>query len=288
MGTPPGGTFPSLTRNPEVSFARAGVAPPSPLYIRKEDFLFVRVWNSDASVTAVTVKGRILDSDGRLVPFSYSVVPTSDRALTQDRFPMPEGFLMSLTVTHTGGNPQRGQLFVQVGLDIGVRSFDEPVMVLVSDYLTAANVLGWPRGYLRSSAEGQGFLRSITGTDPAAGVEISETVPTNARWRLLGFRAPLVTSATVATRRVHLLIDDGTTTLLDLASGTSQAASLTRNYNSNLTGLPSIVDSEIFIQFPHDSILLAQGFRLRTSTTLFQAGDNWGAPQMWVEEWIEE
>jgi hypothetical protein len=130
-------------------------------------------------------------------------------------------------------------------------------------------------------------MRSITGTDPAAGVEISETVPAGVRWRLLSFRAVIVTDATVANRQPSLIVDDGTNTVHQSGANAAVAASAGAGYmwgagvgafgatgNGNQGSVPN-------------PLMLAAGFRLRTSTLLFAGGDNWGAPQYLVEEWLE-
>jgi hypothetical protein len=105
---------------------------------------------------------------------------------------------------------------------------------------------------------------------------------------LRALRASLVTDATVATRTVNFIIDDGATTLLNFPGVTTQAASLTRAYNVAEYGFqPSAVGTDIFFYIPF-LVRLFQAWRIRTSTTNLQAGDDWGAPQMMVEEWIEE
>lgn len=133
--------------------------------------------------------------------------------------------------------------------------------------------------------DGPGSDQEITGTDPAAGAEISQTVPANTIWLLRSFRFSLVTDATSATRVVHLILDDGTTTLLNLPSTGTQIASLTRNYNAHsLGGLIVPTDSEIDIGLPSDTLLSA-GHRIATETTLIKAGDNFGAPQLDLIAW---
>jgi hypothetical protein len=81
--------------------------------------------------------------------------------------------------------------------------------VLLQGYVTDTSRLSFPGSPIRSSIEGPGVLRSITGTNPAANAEISETVPTNARWRVHAIRFTLVTDANVANREVALTLDDG-------------------------------------------------------------------------------
>jgi len=135
------------------------------------------------------------------------------------------------------------------------------------------------------SPEGPGTLRSITGTDPAAGAEISETVTANARWRLISFRASLVTDATVANRRMNLNIDDGTNTLLLTPPASDQAATLTYIYQaSNYGTVSNFLSTTMALPLPSD-LILHGGYRIRSSTNSLQAGDNWGAPQYLVEEY---
>lgn len=135
------------------------------------------------------------------------------------------------------------------------------------------------------SKEGRGTFQSIAGTDPAAGAEISETVPANTIWLLSSVRFTLVTDANADIRQVHLTLGDGTITLLNLPTTGTQIESLTRNYNAHeLGGLIVPTGSEIDIGLPSD-LILPGGFEIATETTLFKAGDNFGAPQLSVEAW---
>ncbi len=132
--------------------------------------------------------------------------------------------------------------------------------------------------------DGPGAIQSITGTDPAAGAEISETVPANTIWRLSVWRAVFVTDATSATRFPTLEITDGGIFFRTRAHAT-QDASATVTYNNVLNGFwqTSINVSEHHNTLP--DVHLAAGAVIRTSTTLLEAGDNWGAPQYLVEAW---
>jgi hypothetical protein len=137
--------------------------------------------------------------------------------------------------------------------------------------------------------DGPGLIRLVTGTNPAAGQEISETVPTNARWKLLGFRFYLGCDGTAATRTVVVLVDDGATAILDFLSATDQTASQNRYYYCFPMGfLPAAKGSRIDIPLTLAPIMMEEGFRLVTATSNFQAGDNYGTPQLYVEEWIQE
>ncbi len=271
----------------QITFNTREVPAPAPLYITRDDILVLRVRNSVAGIN-VTCRGRYLGRDGQVHRFSDFVVPTSDRASNNLQIELDYGFLLSVTVA-VGETEvvRRGQTFVQAFLQHG--SVEAAYQqLLVSDYVTQQAPVGWPGGILRSSVEGPGVLRSITGTDPAAGVEISETVPVNARWRLISIRFILVTSAAVANRQVDFLLDDGVTIYYRIFSSAVQTASVTLNYGAsdqNFRGDDG--GGNIQIVMPMAPVLF-QGHRIRTATTALQAGDNWGAPQLYVEEWIEE
>ena len=247
----------------------------------------MRAWASVADV--LELFARVLLPDGTIVPQRFRTTATSSaRAINTFVFQLTEGFLLDLTVTDPLGVPRRGQLFVQVYLGRGVATDFVPVALLVSDYLTASQALAWPGGILRSSLEGPGILRAIAGTNPAAGVEISETVPTNARWRFVSLRATLVAAAVAATRTVSIRVDDGSTPYFSATANIDQIISQTVVYTASALGFAgSTTPLEAVIPMP-PALLLLQGHRFRTSTYALDPGDNWGTPQYLVEEWIEE
>lgn len=131
-----------------------------------------------------------------------------------------------------------------------------------------------------------GRIRSITGTDPAANTEISETVPARRRWIIRTLRFQLVTDANPANRYITILIDDGANFLLTFNISQVQSASKTYTYSfANINVGETFVNPELFHPFPH--LILSAGCRLRTFTSGLQVGDNYSAPQLLVEEWID-
>ncbi len=131
-----------------------------------------------------------------------------------------------------------------------------------------------------------GRIRSITGTDPAAGAEISETVPERRRWRILAFRFSLVTDDPVADRIVHLLLDDGTNIFADVCVTTAHQASVTKVYNFSNFGSTQLNPTNC-LYIPLPPLPLSPGFRIRTVTDLLEVTDDFSAPQLLVEEWID-
>jgi len=179
----------------------------------------------------------------------------------------------------------RGQCYILVS----VRYSGNRGLGLIKGYVTKTRDLNWTFGASDSedSTNGRGIPRIITGTDPAAGNEISEAVPTNARWKIKSMIFTLVTDATVSNRRVRVKIDDGSgNDPYAMDCGSNQAAS--NSYAYAVDTVPLLGGSG-FINVPiPDDLPLSAGMLIETDTTNLQAGDNYGAPVFIVEEWIED
>lgn len=131
-----------------------------------------------------------------------------------------------------------------------------------------------------------GRILSITGTDPAPNTEISETVPKRRRWRLLTVNFNLTTDVNTANRLTNLYIDDGALKVWHLAATNAQTASQTKSHFY----APYQFSEEIIVGDFHralPTLILGPGYRIRSTTTAMQAGDNYTAPQLLVEEWID-
>lgn len=251
------------------------------------DALRVTSFNGAAGVTVV-LEGRFLSREGEIGVFRFQHTPNTDRSSKSETYAMGDGWLLNCQVRALAGTPRRGQCFVLVEVVRGLGATQEPLGALLQNYVSATSRLAWPGSPMSESACPPGALRSLTGTDPAANVEISETVPTNARWRLLALIATLVTDANVAAREAALTIDDGTAVVGRFPAGQNQAASLTTRYVWASGGGRFAIVSDRTIVTPIPDIWLPDGFRLKTVTTALQATDNWSAPQLFVEELIED
>ncbi len=309
MGAPPPitGTIPSISSL--VTFATQNIQPPSPLYVTRDDILQTTVYNSLAGQT-VAVRYRLLRVDvtgplrttrdpltGRLtggritttiIPGELIFTPSSDR-LRNDFFAnLPEGFLLNVSCFARSATTRRGQTFAMVSLRREAFPAGDSYFTLISDYTVAGSGLSWPGGLIRQSIEGRGFQRTFTGTDPAAGTEVIEQVPTNALWRLVAVRVQLTTSATVATRVVKVRIDPPGGVSYELPSAYDHPASTTQRYVFSTVPLNLVArDSVVNVPIPGD-FLLPQTSIFRTVTTNLQIGDDWTPPALTVEEWLEE
>jgi len=243
----------------------------------KQPSIFIYNWGS----RAISFRVLVLTREG-LERLPY--VSNADRSRSTTEFRLSQ-LPMSVIVEALTDPVRRGELYVRVHVEFA----DIKSILLCQGYVYSGHELMWPPGTDEDMLSGPPLLRSVTGTNPAAGVEISETVPTNARWRLIALLVQLVTDATVANRRPHFIVDDGVNTLFEVETGTDQAASQTIRYNFANTGYRVAVAAQNIAYLTAPFYLpLFQGWRVRTSTVNLQAGDDYGAPQLLVEEWIEE
>lgn len=264
----------------------------APLYLTGEDSLRLTVFNALSGVV-VTVTGRTLAiGESKPTRFDRTLTPATNRTASTLLINPGDGWLLGVQVTVTSGTPIDGQTYARLSLQRGDASVALDQFTLVSDTVTVGKPLTWPGGFARGPLDGAGALRLIAGTQPAAGAEISETVPAGARWQLLSFKARFVASAAVANRSWNLLLDDGATRYLTAqTNATATPASVTLDvvWAPGLADSRNVVTGNINLQtepLPNPTELLA-GHRIRTSTNLLQAGDQWDTIEYVVLEWLE-
>lgn len=259
----------------------------APLFMAFEDAIKISVANGLAGVTA-TVTGRFLPlGQAHAVPFRFDLVPTTDRAATTKIFDPGEGWLLECSVVVSAGAPQIGQAFAVLSIVRGLGSAALELSTLASGDITTTARVAYPAGGVRSPLDGGGAIRSITGAVPAAGAEISEAVPANARWEVLAFAATLVTAVAVANRRPLLRVDDGANEFVASPMGVDQVASTTFTYDW-FPGAPvsTVAVSLRFTAPLPTGLAIGPAFRLRTLTSGIQGADQWSAPQYLVRERI--
>jgi hypothetical protein len=131
----------------------------------------------------------------------------------------------------------------------------------------------------------RGVFKLYSCADPAAGAEISCTVPAGKIWRVVSLRVALVTSSGVANRFPSITVDDGTTVFYQIISPTAHTASLTWTYNFSAVPSAASAGNTVGLLPAPQGTLLGAGYRILSVTTAIQAGDNYGAPVVFVEEW---
>jgi hypothetical protein len=268
-----------------ITLATADVTPPTDAYIGPDDTLVVQCWNSQAS-QRLLVHVRLLLPDGSISFNQYSYVPTTDRILNSFAQHLSEGFLLSVTATTITTTPRAGS-FVRVSLIKGWPVSPVVGEILMAGYVGTLPWLSWPPGVLREQGDGRGLIREISGTIPAAGAEISEAVPSNARWHVMGFLYQLVTSAAVANRVSQLCINPGGGSVIVASPAVVQAASTTVSYSWAEGIANSAVNPLLLSGALPENVTILGGGSIQTRTQGIQPGDQYSAVLYMVEEWIE-
>lgn len=274
---------------PFVKFSMDGVQPPSDLYINADDALFITSYNSASGGVTVEVRFQLMRPDGVVINGAIDThVPNTDRSGKTTVNNLGEGFLLSVSAFIGAGTARRGQCYVQVGICHGVSASRFVHRILMQGYVGTANNLTWPGNQLQQPTEGPGNVRTFLGTDPAAGVNIVELVPTGARWLLNAVSFQMVTSATVANREILLQCRQNGLNIAGQTAVVNQAAGATflYAYGIGLNALAAPTAGNYSLPLL-SRMTLGAGDSIRTSTINLDPGDDYAAPTITVEEWIE-
>jgi hypothetical protein len=286
LATPPSGPPPS---NPQsapnlVGFDPKGCVPQQTLYLQRNDILAFLLYSNITSQN-VQINYRWLTPDGEIKEGQLQTGPFNLHGFYT--LVLYEGWLLSFGLQQVN-NPGAGAwCFAQAQIYRGTTAVANqyPDAIIWQGFVPYVTSNGWPGTPSKEITDGAGTMRSITGSTPAAGADISEVVPAQRRWTLLNFRAVLTTSAAVATRQVSASPDDGTNPFFTIRSSTTQAASLVYSYCLT-PGSPFFYDGATGIIIPLSNLsIFKAGWRIRTNTVNIQAGDQWTAPQYTVLEW---
>ena len=270
------------------STGQPGPALAVPWLFTGEDNLRLMIINSQPGVT-VTLDGRATSlTDSTPTPFVQSFTPTSDRSANQFDFAFGPGFLLNCSLIVTVGNPLVGQTYVMLQVIRGISGARLVVGCLLAGYITAMQHIAYPGSPIESSTAGEPYVRNVSGTLPAKGVEIAETVPTGARWELLAHQITFQASGVVATRRPYWRNTSGsarkslTGGIVGITAGQAWALCWAPN-------LPVAIDTVGLVangptmQRP---ILLA-GDVFGTQTLSLDPGDQYTVNEYAVREWLE-
>lgn len=176
---------------------------------------------------------------------------------------------------------EQGSVYVQIDLMVA----GTPVRQLATGFVGALHSVSWPDSTEPDPIPGRGLIKSIQSANPAAGAEASITVTVNRVWHILSAAIKLVTSATVANRRVHLQFSKNEPAELHAFSEIDQTASQTIDYAFGKYGaVPDSADNnQIIVPIPHDIWLFSEA-TIATETTNIQVGDNFGTLALNIEE----
>lgn len=272
-----------------VTFANEDVMPDSAVYVTVDDQLLVTV-NAMFNGNVALITARIMQASGVVVPLHFELTSSGNRGSVSKAFPLIEGYLLSVGIT--SGNTANGlnPFYAAASLTRTPFGVLQSAFPLCAGYLSNILAIGWPAWSPRMDTDGQGFPTTNSGlgiTVPGAGAEWIFTVPPFMRVQIKSVSAILTTSAAVANRNVSLVMDDGANIYAAIPSGFSQAASLVDRYTGmDGASAPTLFDGKVCIPIPSTLIMIA-GHRLRSLTTGIDAADQWTAPFLMGNIWLD-
>ncbi len=271
-----------------VSFAHRGLQPPSRVYVESSDILVILALNQ-AFQTTLTTRVRLLRADGQIVGMEFTDLLPVGASRTVGSHRLTQGFLLSLVCTVDVTGVDTGGPGVIVGLQrdsVPVPTFFD---VLLQGPVFQFFPLAWPQAPLRRFRDQPGRIRDFLAPNPTVATDFVVSPPITLFWRLIGFRATLVTSATVATRTVNFNIrDQQGNTSWDVFARTGQTASTVIIYYAYpLPSIPVDATTKIYMPIPPGLILTEIGV-IESSTQNLSPGDQWTAITIYVEEWYRD
>jgi hypothetical protein len=263
------------------------IASPFQFYFDGNDNLRVEGWNT-VTGASLLVQGRFVSEAGTVEAFSRELPLTADRLRVAGDFAMARGFILNLVVTVIGAAPKIGQTFARVSVIRGFTGATLVMGVLLQGYVTSQQGLGWPGSPIVSSTDGEPVIRFFNGTTPAPGAEISETVPTGARWSIVRCLASLTTSGVGGNRYVNLAcVDSGLYNFRSVvATPITAGVFWVFVWSPNLQLAVDPINNVSMQPLAFDSVLLA-GQKLETYSLGLDAGDQFSEPRMYVREWLD-
>lgn len=215
-------------------------------------------------------------------PFTLSHVLAAAGNLQLKTFRIPD-MPVVLTIDDPEQIANQGNAYVRATLLLN----DDPLYDLVAGFVYSGKALTWPSISSPDMRPGGGTLRAFTGSNPAAGAQVSETVPTGFLWHVLGARLQLTTDANAANRRVHIRFIASGLDIAECIAPIDQTASLIRKYHIGQYGDLTVNadDDDILVAMPAD-VWLPSASTISTTTTNIQATDDFISPNFIIEEFF--
>jgi hypothetical protein len=176
---------------------------------------------------------------------------------------------------------------VKVELIRGLGSAALVLGTILQGLVTANQALGFPGSALVNTADIPGFTRTITGTTPAVGAEILETVPTGAIWELVSFNHTLQTGAGGGARTVRLVAMVAAALAINAAPVAQQGVATLGTYawSNQLASQQLALGAGFYFGAPIPiGVVLPSGATIGTLTASLQADDQFAAVSYNVRE----
>jgi len=286
VAQPPSETAEIYTQKPLVGFATRGVQPPSIVYVTINDYLHLTAYTTMTGRT-ITCSYRVLAADGQIKYGGMTLSPQANASRADAYETMPEGFLLSASLTVNSGVLSRGQVWCELDITHGPPALAVDQQPLFSDYILSGATWGWPGGRQAHPIDGPGHSYSSPASAGGANFPQPFGPSTNRRWRVVSGSVGLTTSATAGNRQVAVQVWDSIgVQRIGHASPVLQPASTTFFYVfGNVPFYTPAGGTQVVIPLEPD-VFLEQAAVIETVDIGFLAGDAWTAGVIYVEEWI--
>lgn len=279
----------------EQAFLAQPFASPSPRIIASP-FQFATDENTNLRIVSanslsgvvLAIHGRRLNAKGEIEPFAFTHTPNTDRTTRTQDYKVGAGALLNLVIFASSGSPLIGQTYVMAHLILGFTGATIVLGQLLGGYVTAAQPLAYPGSPIESSIAGGGYVRTITGTDPAVGDDISEAAPTGARWQLLAASFDFTGTTASSGRSVGIGVTASGVKKWQAHAHTTQGGTGLASYYCAVGAwdVSTLTDLTRVIAIPEDAPMLG-GETFFTVRNNGLADDDFGAPLLTVREWLE-
>jgi hypothetical protein len=285
-------SIPQLT-----TFNLSQIAPPSQVYIGRDDLLLLQAYTSIPGGDTVTFNIRVLEAiragafGGQ--PDTPPPPPNSNQPLTSISFgsttlqvttgvvasqvvTLAEGFLLSIGTT-SGTSTQAGITTARATLIRGGQTASSATLELFADYVTPRYSAGWPTGRIARGREGAGKVFELAVGSPGAGADWNVNISGGQALLLRQIRAILTTSATAASRIPRLFYTNGGSTLACFTPNNFIPASTTANVTCSNGSVPAVVAGcpDIVIGISNPLWVLGPSGNINVGTLNLQAADQW-------------
>lgn len=245
-------------------------------YVMNGDFLRLNASSTDASAT-LQLNGRLLTVQGEIVPFNTTMSITGTGNQTAVPVPLVDGWIIGFDAFVSAGTITDGEVVASVDVVQGSGTGLTRVMNLASGEITNTRSLGLGayliNGPATTAVAPTLGVSSVDGLNP--GDQATWIVTAGQYWQIQGFTGQLVTSGTVATRRVSISINDGSNLVAFSSAEITQLLSLTRLYYANINTNPAATINNTSIVFVLPNILCGPSYQISTQVQNMQAGDQW-------------
>jgi len=224
---------------------------------------------------------RLITRDG----FSEFVHTNSGTGLAQTTRHRITDIPILISVIDEATNTLQGDAYATLSLSVN----GEIIYQLAAGYVYRQKGISWPQSMNNDVIPNRGGIRVLKTAIPNVGEDALGNVPGGQMFRVLWASVVLTTSATVASRRVHLQFGGAINAGINLISPVDQLASTTKTYTFAQygTSLPDTANNEIHVNLPADTYVVG-GELFTTLTYSFQAADAFSALELGVEQLYEK